>query len=88
VSHVDLVLGVEDEKHAPNREVKYRELVARMGHASTRAALVYLHDTDDRSARSPPSSVILLGRAGAPERTIREDSGDSGEGTPGNATGT
>jgi integrase len=25
-----------------------RELMARMGHASTRAALVYLHDTDDR----------------------------------------
>jgi len=25
-----------------------RELMARMGHASTRAALIYLHDTDDR----------------------------------------
>jgi integrase len=25
-----------------------RELMARMGHASTRGALVYLHDTDDR----------------------------------------
>jgi integrase len=25
-----------------------RELMARMGHASTRAALVYLHDTEDR----------------------------------------
>jgi hypothetical protein len=25
-----------------------RDLMARMGHADTRAALVYLHDTDDR----------------------------------------
>jgi integrase len=25
-----------------------KELMARMGHASTRAALLYLHDTDDR----------------------------------------
>ena len=25
-----------------------RELMTRMGHASTRAALVYLHDTEDR----------------------------------------
>ena len=29
---------------------KRRELMARMGHSSTRAALIYLHSTDERQA--------------------------------------
>ena len=38
-----------------------RELMARMGHASARAALVYLHDTDDRQ-RTIAASVSDLAR--------------------------
>jgi hypothetical protein len=36
VSHIDLVPGVEDEKHAPNREVKYLAFLER--HRDPRAA--------------------------------------------------
>ena len=38
-----------------------RELMARMGHASTRAALVYLHDTDERQ-RAIAAAVNDLAR--------------------------
>jgi hypothetical protein len=38
-----------------------RELMARMGHASTHAALVYLHDTDDRQ-RAIATAVSDLAR--------------------------
>ena len=42
-----------DLRHAGNRlvadaEVNLRELMERMGHASSRAALIYLHSTNDR----------------------------------------
>jgi hypothetical protein len=37
--------------------------MARMGHASTRAALVYLHDTDDRQ-RAIATVVSDLARPG------------------------
>jgi integrase len=58
-----------------------RELMARMGHASTRAALVYLHDTDDRQ-RAIATVVSDLARPelGQPNA--------SSEGSTGNATGT
>ena len=35
-----------------------RELMARMGHSSTRAALIYLHDSDEPSASSPKHSAM------------------------------
>ena len=58
-----------------------RELVARMGHANTRAALVYLHDTDDRQRAIATVISDLarpgLGRSNAPS-----------EGSTENATGT
>jgi integrase len=38
-----------------------RELMARMGHTSTRAALIYLHDTDDRQ-RAIAAAVSDLAR--------------------------
>lgn len=38
-----------------------KELMARMGHASTRAALLYLHDTDDRQ-RAIAAAVSDLAR--------------------------
>jgi integrase len=42
-----------------------RELMARMGHASTRAALVYLHDTEDRQrALATAVSDLARGRLG------------------------
>jgi hypothetical protein len=58
-----------------------RELMARMGHASTRAALVYLYDTDDRQ-RAIAAVISDLARAelGHPNAPS--------EGTPENATGT
>jgi hypothetical protein len=58
-----------------------RELIARMGHASTRAALVYLHDTDDRR-RAIATVISDLAR---PE--LAQPSASS-EGTSENATGT
>jgi integrase len=42
-----------------------RELMARMGHASTRAALVYLHDTDDRQRIIAAAVSDLAGRSWA-----------------------
>ena len=50
-----------------------RELMARMGHASTRAAMIYQHATDDRDqaiaralgdviGRQAPAQVIPIGR--------------------------
>jgi hypothetical protein len=58
-----------------------RELMARMGHASTRAALVYLHDTDDRQR----AIATVIGDLARPE--LGHPNAPS-EGTPGNATGT
>ena len=58
-----------------------RELMARMGHASTRAALVYLHDTDDRQ-RAIATVISDLARPGLGHPNAPS------EGTPGNATGT
>jgi integrase len=58
-----------------------RELMARMGHASTRAALVYLHDTDDRQ-RTIATVVSDLARPG-----LGHTNAPSEEGTE-NATGT
>jgi len=54
-----------------------RELMARMGHASTRAALVYLHDTDDRqriiAAAVSDLAQQQLGRRDAPLETVPEE---------------
>jgi integrase len=58
-----------------------RELMARMGHASTRAALVYLHDTDDRQ-RAIATVISDLAQPGLGHPNAPS------EGTPGNATGT
>jgi integrase len=58
-----------------------RELMARMGHASTRAALVYQHDTDDRQ-RTIATLVSDLARPGLGQPNAPL------EGTPDNATGT
>jgi len=58
-----------------------RELMAGMGHASTRAALVYLHDTDDRQ-RTIATLVSDLARPGLGQPNAPS------EGAPGNATGT
>jgi integrase len=57
------------------------ELMARMGHASTRAALVYLHDTDDRQ-RAIATVISDLARPGLGQQNAPS------EGTPENATGT
>jgi hypothetical protein len=51
--------------------------MARMGHASTRAALVYLHDTDDRQ-RAIANVISELARPGlvgpnAPSEGNREN---------------
>jgi hypothetical protein len=50
-----------DLRHAGNHLVaeagaSLRELMERMGHASSRAALIYLHSTDDRQ-RTPAEAV-------------------------------
>ena len=58
-----------------------RELMARMGHASTRAALVYLHDTDDWQ-RAIATVISDLARPGLGHPNTRSG------GTPENATGT
>ena len=58
-----------------------RELMARMGHASTRAALVYLHDTDDRQ-RAIATVISDLAQPGLGHPNAPS------EGTPGNARGT
>jgi integrase len=56
-----------------------RELMARMGHASTRAALVYLHDTDDRQRIIAAAVSDLagqhLGHLALPEISPEEGSG-------------
>jgi hypothetical protein len=58
-----------------------RELMAHMGHASTRAALVYLHDTDDRQrAIATVISDLAQPRLGQPKTPS--------EGSPEKATGT
>ena len=58
-----------------------RELMARMGHASTRAALVYLHDTDDRQ-RAIATVISDLARPGLAHPNAPS------EGSPENAAGT
>jgi hypothetical protein len=55
--------------------------MARMGHASTQAALVYLHDTDDRQ-RAIATVISDLARPGLGHPNAPS------EGSPGNATGT
>ena len=58
-----------------------RELMARMGHASTRAALVYLHDTDDRQ-RAIAAAVSDLARQKLEQRsTSPEEASGEGSGT-------
>jgi integrase len=37
-----------------------RELMARMGHSTTRAALIYLHDSDDRQPKIADNLDVLL----------------------------
>jgi hypothetical protein len=54
--------------------------MARMGHASTRAALVYLHDTDDRQ-RAIATVISDLARS-----ELTQPTGPS-EGSSENATG-
>ena len=51
--------------------------MARMDHASTGAALVYLHDTDDRQrAIATLVSDLARPRAGAAERAVRREFGE------------
>jgi integrase len=57
-----------------------REMMARMGHASTRAALVYLHDTEDRQRAIAAAVNDLAARelgqlAMLPENDTAEGSG-------------
>jgi integrase len=57
-----------------------RELMARMGHASTRAALVYLHDSEDRQRAIAAAVSDLAARelgqlAAQPDGDITEGSG-------------
>jgi integrase len=58
-----------------------KELMARMGHASTRAALLYLHDSDDRQ-RVIATAVSDLARQelGQPDRSPGSDAAE-GTGT-------
>jgi len=51
-----------------------RELMARMGHSSTRAALIYLHDSDERQRKLAEA----LGDAALAEFQRRGSSGESG----------
>ena len=51
-----------------------RELMARMGHSSTRAALIYLHDSDERQRKLAEA----LGDAALAELQRRGSSGESG----------
>jgi integrase len=51
-----------------------RELMARMGHSSTRAALIYLHDSDERQRKLAEA----LGDAALAEFQRRGSSGQSG----------
>jgi len=58
-----------------------KELMARMGHASTRAALVYLHDSDDRQREIAAAvSDLASKRLGRPG-TSREGHTAQGSGT-------
>jgi integrase len=53
-----------DLRHAGNdlaaSGATLRELMARMGHSTTRAALIYLHDSDDRQRKIAESLDALL----------------------------
>jgi integrase len=51
-----------------------RELMARMGHSSTRAALIYLHDSDERQRKLAEA----LGDAALAELQRRGSSAESG----------
>lgn len=64
----------------PGSLASLRELMARMGHASTRAALVYLHDTEDRQRAIAAAVSDLAARelgqlAGQPDGGTAEGSG-------------
>lgn len=58
-----------------------RELMERMGHTSTRAALIYLHSTSDRQRRiaADLSDLVRLHREGP--TAAPDTSGESGSGT-------
>src|SRR5215472_2805360 len=58
-------LHFHDLRHADNdlaaaSGATLRELMARMGHSTTRAALIYLHDSDDRQRKIAESLDALL----------------------------
>jgi hypothetical protein len=58
-------LHFHDLRHAGNdlaaaSGATLRELMARMGHSTTRAALIYLHDSDDRQRKIAESLDALL----------------------------
>jgi integrase len=59
-----------------NAGANLRELMARMGHSSTRAALIYLHSTDERQ-REIAASLGHLVRAGMPAGKNVPDQGPS-----------
>ena len=80
-----------DLRHAGNAftadaGANLRELMARMGHASTRAAMVYLHSTDERQ-RTLADAVDKATRAELrkakkkPRATKKADSGAGQSGT-------
>ncbi|MFB4318372.1 tyrosine-type recombinase/integrase [Actinomadura sp. 21ATH] len=61
-----------------------RELMARMGHASTRAALIYQHASQNRDqviAAALGEAFRSLGTAGSPRRARRRDRARSGHGS-------
>jgi integrase len=67
-------IDFHDLRHAGNRlvadaEANLRELMERMGHASSRAALIYLHSTNDRQRtlghRGSRSHPLRTRRGGA-----------------------
>ena len=72
-----------DLRHAGNNlaastGATLRELMARMGHSTTRAALIYLHDSDERQRKIADGlDALLRSQLASGERVAREPSGSS-----------
>lgn len=49
-----------------------RELMTRMGHSSTRAALIYQHATDDRDRQLADGIDVLIQAAQAPQADVAD----------------
>jgi hypothetical protein len=88
---VDRALHVHDLRHSGNTlasatGVSLRELMTRMGHASTRAALMYQHATVERDRAIANGLGSLIARE-LEDRASAAASGDAGE-RKGHAGGT